>query len=85
MRDFTERLGRTSPGGLVKDEYQAPPLPVDYVVALEGLVETVHTLPLRIFAGVCCLCTHGVRRWSDVQHVLRMTSTDDGLMVTTYR
>ena len=85
VRDFTEQLGRTSPGGLVKEKDQAPPLPVDFVVALEGLVGSAHTLPLRIFAGVCCLCTHGVKRWADVQHVLRMSSTDDGLMVTTYR
>ena len=34
----------------------APPLPVGFVVALERLVTTIHTLPLRVFAGVCYLC-----------------------------
>ena len=64
VRNFTESISKTSsPGCLVKEKDQAPPLPVEYVIALEGLVSTAHTLPLRVFAGVCCLCTHGVKRW----------------------
>ena len=64
---------------------QAPFLPVDVVIKLERLVTTAHTLPLRVFAGVVCLCVHGVKRWSEVQHVMNMSASEDGLLVTTYK
>ena len=51
-------------------------MPVKSVIALEELVSADHTLPLRVFAGVACLCVYGVKRWSDVQHVLTMTAVN---------
>jgi hypothetical protein len=87
VRDFVSGLTIMDPNGtkIIKVKQQAPPLPVDIVRGVEGLVISAHTLPLRIMAGVVCLCVHGVKRWSDVQHVLQMTTTDDGLLVTTYK
>ena len=86
IRDYVSGLTVRDPTGQHrKNTHQAPPLPVDVVIALEGLVTTAHTLPLRVFAGVVCLCVHGVKRWSDVQHVLSMTTCEDGLMVQTYK
>ena len=69
----------------MKEHEQAPPLPVDTVCAIEGLRSTAHTLPLRVFAGVICLCVHGVKRWADVQHAKRVVNTADGVMLTTYK
>ena len=77
VRDFVSGLVVRNPSSLywVKAAHQAPPFPVDVLIRLEGLVATAHTLPLRVYAGVVCLCAHGVKRWSDVQHVLSMPST----------
>ena len=84
--DYVAKLCmRDANGKLRKVAHQAPPLPIDVVCELERLVSTAHTLPLRVFAGVVCLCVHGVKRWSDVQHVLSIQELADGLMVTTYK
>ena len=52
---------------------------------IEGLCLRAHTLPLRVFAGVVCMCVHGIKRWSDVQHVLRLLRSEDGVLATTYK
>ena len=69
----------------MKEHEQAPPLPVGTVCAIEELVARAHTLPLRVFAGVVCLCVHGVKRWADVQYVRKLVNTEDGVMLTTYK
>ena len=74
IRTFVLGLSRSpSEGGdlPVKDLKQAPPLPVDTVCAIEGLCSLDLPLPLRVFSGIICLCVHGIKRWSDVQHVYR--------------
>ena len=82
IKSFVVGLARpTSVGPALKDHEQAPTLPVESVVSIEGLVLSAPTLPLRIFAGVVCLCVHGVKRWADVQHVLSQSSTSDGLLL----
>ena len=48
-------------------------------------MSSAHTLPLRIFAGIVCLCTHGVKRWSDAQHISKLEESKDALLPTTYR
>ena len=86
IRDYVAQLSHTTIDGFVpREQSQAPPLGVASVMALENLVETAHTLPLRMFAGVCCLCIHGVKRWADVQHVRDLSHTRDGVMLTTYK
>ena len=87
VRDYVSGLTVRDASGLHKVEAarQAPPLPVDTVIRLERLATTAHTLPFRVFAGVICLCVHGVKRWSDVQHVLSMSALADGLLVKTYK
>ena len=86
IKSFVMSLARPcAEGAAVKDHEQAPPLPVDTVCAIEGLCSTAHSLPLRVFSGVICLCVHGVKRWADVQHVRKVVNTIDGVMLTTYR
>ena len=86
IKSFVAGLARpTSAGPALKDHEQAPTLPVESVVSIEGLVLSAPTLPLRIFAGVVCLCVHGVKRWADVQHVLSLSSTSDGVLLKTYK
>ena len=75
----------TAEGATLKDHEQAPPLPIDAVVSVEGLVLTAPIVPLRMWAGVVCGCVHGVKRWADVQHVLGMSSTEDGVLLKTYK
>ena len=58
---------------------------METVISLEQLVLTANSLPLRVFAGICCLCIHGVKRWADVQHVMRLLHTEDGVLLTTYK
>ena len=56
VRDFVVSQTRATSLSLVKVKQQAPPpLPVDTVTALEGLVALAHTLPLRISAGIVCV------------------------------
>ena len=69
----------TPDGKSVKSKHQAPALPVDSVIALEDLVSSAHTLPVRVHAGIACLCVHGVKRWSDAQHVGDVGSTEDAI------
>ena len=87
VRDYVSGLTARDPltNKIAKVARQAPHLPVDVVSKLERLVTTAHTLPLRVFAGVLCLCVHGVKRWSDVQHVSSISASADGLLVTTYK
>ena len=85
VRDFVARMSHSATEGPAKEQAQAPPLPIEAVIALEQLVSTAHTLPLRVFAGICCLCVHGVKRWADVQHVTCLLHTEDGVMLTTYK
>ena len=83
---FVTKLTVVSPSGMIlKAPVQARPVPPDSVCALELLVTSGHTLPIRVFAGVAALCCHGVKRWSDVQHVTALSVTDDALLVTTWR
>ena len=66
LRSFVLQLVVVSPPGKqIKAPHQAPPLPVESSIALECLVASAHTLPLQVFAGVVCLCVHGVTRWAD--------------------
>ena len=80
IRSFVLKLVVVTPDGKsVKSKHQAPALPVDSVIALEDLVSSAHTLPLRVYAGLACLCVHGVKRWSDAQHVGDVGSTEDAI------
>ena len=86
VRAFVAQLTFQLPSGqMAKAPYQAPPLPVEYVIALEGLVLTAHTLPLRIFAGIACACVHGVKRWADVLHSVEVVASADALSWVTYK
>ena len=60
-------------------------LPVDVVLKLEALVFDVPTDVLRIFVGIVCLMTHGLKRWADVQHTKSVEMTADALVLTCYR
>ena len=56
VRDFVLSLSRpTTRGADVKPQHQAPPLPVVFVEAIEGLALSAPTLPLQVFAGVVLL------------------------------
>ena len=69
-------------GTVLKAPSQAPPMPPDTIIALGRIVVTGHTLPIRIFAGVAFLCCHGVKRWSDVQHLRKFEVNPDSIVVT---
>ena len=85
VRDFVLSLARPMAGGPApKPKDEAPPLPVVFVEAIEGLALTAPTLPLQVFAGVVLLCVHGVKRWADVQFVLETSHTDSGILMTTF-
>ena len=72
-------------GRRVADPAQAELVPASLVTRLERLVSDADTLPLRIFCGVAALCTHGIKRWSDVQHVSGISLTEHAVVVTTWR
>ena len=59
----------TTDGVTLRAPVQALPVPPDTIIALDNLVLSAHTLPIRIFAGIAVLCCHGVKSWSDAQHV----------------
>ena len=87
IRDCVNGLSPAHGGSntVAETKHQAPALSVDAIVFIEHLVCSAHTLPLRIFAGIVCLCTHGVKRWADAQHLSRLEESKDALLPTTYR
>ena len=87
IRDFVNGLSPANGGSdtVAEAKHQAPAFSVDAIVFIEHLVCSAHTLPLRIFAGIVFLCTHGVKRWADAQHLSRLEESKDALLPTTYR
>ena len=65
VRDLVASLTRQTSLFLVKVQHQPLPLPVDTVIAIEGLASPAHKLPLKVFAGVARLCVLGVKGWAD--------------------
>ena len=55
------------------------------VAKLEGLVSSAPTSPLRIFAGIACLSTHGIKRLSDIQHFEKWSSSEDSTVVVSWK
>jgi hypothetical protein len=53
--------------------------------AMEGLVTSAPTGPLRVYAGVMCALAHGVLRWRDLQRSDQVHLTADALVAVTWR
>ena len=84
--DFVQRLSKSGvcgPNG--SGPAQAPMLSPDVVAKLEDLVSSAPTAPLRIFAGVACLSTHGIKRWSDIQHFEKWSASRDSTVVVSWK
>ena len=86
IKAFVSRLTTVSLNGkTLRAPCQAPPVPPDSIRALEALITSGHTLPIRVFAGVAVLCCHGVKRWSDAQHYDGMLTSADAVVVTSWK
>ena len=80
------RLSRIDLNGRsVRGPVQAVLVPPEVVAQLELLVTSAPTLPMRVFAGVACLCAHGIKRWSDVQHVKSLTVAENALVINSWK
>ena len=53
---------------------------VDMVCDMEDLVVSAPSLPLRIYAGMCCCLAHGVLRWQDLLWSQQLHLTIDALI-----
>ena len=58
---------------------------VEMLVCFEELVFSAPSSTLQCWAGVQVALGHGVLRWSDLQHSVDLTLTDDALMGITWR
>ena len=54
-------------------------------MALEGLVSSAHTFPLRVYARALCLMLHDVKRWADIQHCVELVYRTDAIVATSYK
>ena len=73
------------PGSRASDPEGAVMIPVEVVKRLEEGVFRARTGLLKIFCGLGCLLTFGVKRWSDAQHVAEMTIAGDALVVKSWK
>ena len=60
-------------------------LPINWVCMLETAVFKAPTTDLRYFVGIFCLCTHGLKRWADVQHTDEVTLSKDALVLRCWK
>ena len=58
---------------------------IDIVSGMETLVFHAPTVPLSIYAGVCCALCHGVLRCSDLLHSEGLHLTKDAVMGTCWK
>jgi len=57
----------------------------DMVIGMESLVFDAPTVPLAVYAGVCCALCHGVLRCSDVLHSEGLSLSEDAVMGTCWK
>ena len=60
-------------------------IPSDIVKRLEEGVSCAQSSVLRIFCGLGCLLTFGIKRWSDAQRVESLTVAADSLVVRSWK
>ena len=74
----------TSPSGWSEPE-QAPMIPPDVVMLLEQGCSSASTGTLRIFCGIACLLTFGIKRWSDAQRLQSIELASDAVVVRSWK
>ena len=60
-------------------------MPIDTVIALEGLVLNAPSTPLKVFAGCFAALAHGCKRWADLQFLSGIEEGADAIVLTTWK
>ena len=60
-------------------------IPLEIVRLLEKGCFDARTSVLRVFCGLGCLLTFGIKRWSDAQRVQSLTLAQDALVVKSWK
>ena len=82
-----KRMVRSTVGsvGLASDPESAKMIPIGIVESLERGIFTARTGVLKVFCGLGCLLTFGIKRWSDAQHISSMELAGDSLVVKSWK
>ena len=82
-----QKMVRTTSTGPApsKEPVAAIMIPIEYVRKLEWGCWKARTGVLRIFCGLGCLLTFGIKRWSDAQRMQSMTLAEDALVVKSWK
>ena len=82
-----QKMVRTTSAGPAseKEPVAALMIPIEYVRKLEWGCWKARTGVLRIFCGLGCLLTFGIKRWSDAQRMQSMTLAEDALVVKSWK
>ena len=76
------KMVRSSSGSSGKaDPEPAPMIPPDVVKLLELGCSRGRTGVIKVFCGLCCLLTFGVKRWSDAQRVESIELKEDAIVI----
>ena len=75
----------TADGLFTKPADAAPMIPSEIVKRLEEGVATARTGVPKIFCGLGCALTFGIKRWSDAQRVKSLSLAADSLVVRSWK
>ena len=86
IADFVMKLTAVKEDGSPTDDpAKARMIPPGLVIRLENSGIDSPLVPVRVFAGVAVLCTHGIKRWAEVQCVRSLTLSRDSVVVTSWK